>query len=683
MDGERRARVRGPVAYVGAVAVPAALTVGLVAVRPSINATDAALAYLLAILAVATLSEFGPAALACVAATLLLNFNFLPPYGTLTIADPANWFALITFLTTAAVTSRFVTTARRRSAEASARAAEASRLHELGRWLLTVTRPSEAPAQILIAVRGILVADALAFVAWEAGGPSWTPAAALPSGVRRLLPASQPTGAVVRVPAGAGCLLLLPLRGSRPPQAIAAFYEEASAIPADQTLAALASLTALALERARLLDQAMEAEVLRKSEALKSALLSSVSHDVRTPLSAARIAATALQDPAVWNDADMRIELLATLEEATVSLNRAVGNLLYMSRIEAGALNLARRPCAASEIVAAAIEVVGPRRLGERLHMAIAGDTLPVAGDAGLLGTALANLLDNALKYSPAGSPVELRVEPAGVNVRIAVLDRGGGVPAGEEEAVFTAFRRASARRPRAPGEPGGVGLGLSIVRGIVEAHGGTATINQRPGGGCVATLTLPALRPPAATQRQADADLRQHPEAVPGVATAVGGVETPIGAGTDRSSSAAAGQAVCAGTGGGSSGTAVCPGADAGPDPTLAAADPAVGALTDAPGSTTSAQTVGADMDGSSGVPADPTAAIVGTPVTAAADPAVDLATDPSTHPAAAPTVPAAVPTVPAAASTACPAGPAADVPPNVPPAVPPDTSARAVACG
>ncbi len=501
MDGERPGRVHGPVAYVGAIAAPAAVSLVLLVIRPAINATDAALVYLLVILAVAAITEFGPAACACLAATLLLNYNFLPPYGTLTIADPANWFALFTFLTTAAVTSRLVTTARLRSAEAGARAAEASRLHDFGRWLLTVTRPSEAHAQILIAIRGMLVPDDLGYVAWAADGPRWTPEDALPAAVRRLLPAAEPTGSVVRVAVGAGSLLLLPLRGSRPLQAVAAYYEEPARIPPDATLAALASLTALALERVRLLDEAMQAEVVRKSEALKTALLSSVSHDVRTPLSAARIAATALQDPAVWKDADMRLELLATLEEATVSLNRAIGNLLYMSRIEAGELNLARRPCTASEIVAAAIEVIGPRRLGERLRVEFAPDTPAVAGDAGLLGTAVANLIDNALKYSPAASPVELRADPGGVNVRISVLDRGPGVPAGEEEAVFAAFRRGPARRHRAPDEPGGVGLGLSIVRGLVDAHGGTAALSPRPGGGTVATLTLPALLTPPAPQ--------------------------------------------------------------------------------------------------------------------------------------------------------------------------------------
>ncbi|HVB09760.1 MAG TPA: ATP-binding protein [Bacillota bacterium] len=504
MSRQRRSLVSGPLAYAGAVVGPAVLTFGLLAVRPAINPTEVALAYLLLILAVASLTAFGPAVIACLAATFLFNYNFLPPYDTLTIADAANWFALFTFLTTAAVTSRFVTTVRLRSAEASARAAEALRLHELGRSLLTVTRPEDARRQMLAAATGILAADAVAYALWAGDVPCCEPEEALPAGVRRLLPAAEPPG-IVRVPAGRGALVLAPLRGSRPPQAIAAYYEDPGRVPAEETLAALASLTTLALERVRLLGEAMEAEVVKKSEALKSALLSSVSHDVRTPLSAARIAATALQDPAVWNDADMRAELLATLDESTASLNRAVGNLLFMSRIEAGEVNLARRPCSASEIVAAAIEVVGPRRLGERLQVEIAPDLPPVAGDAGLLGTAVANLLDNALKYSPPGSPVKLRAEPAGGSVRIAVCDRGPGIPSGEESAVFAAFRRG-ARRPRAGADDGGVGLGLSIVRGLVEAHGGTAAILPRPGGGSIATLTLPALSRAAAQPNEVGA---------------------------------------------------------------------------------------------------------------------------------------------------------------------------------
>lgn len=490
-------------AYAGAIAGSAGLTVGLTAIRPSINPTDVALAYLLLILVVAALTTFGPAALACVFATTFFNFNFLPPYGTFTIADPANWFALFAFLVTAAVTSRLVTTARQRSAEAAQRAREAWRLHEFARSLLAIARHEDARDQIVEAVERVLGADACSFISWRDGRVECSPADALLPSVRDVTPHSAPAEPA-RLPVGTGgCLVLVPVRVGAVPQALAAYFADSGIIPPKAILAALGSLATLALERVRLIESALEAEMVRKSEALKTALLSSVSHDVRTPLAAARVAATALQDEAVWNDRAMRAELLATLDEGTARLNRAVGNLLYMSRIEAGELQLQLRPCSVSEIVAEAMEVVGPRRLRERLQVDISGDTPPVAGDIGLLATAVANLLDNALKYAPAATRVEITGGVTDQQVTIAIRDRGPGIPAGEEEAVFTAFRRGT-RRPRHAGDPGGVGLGLSIVRALVEAHGGSVSIRRRRGGGTEVAVALPALaaRPVEASRR-------------------------------------------------------------------------------------------------------------------------------------------------------------------------------------
>ncbi len=475
-------------AYGVATALPLAVTVGMRLLGPAVVPADASLVYLLATLAVASVHGLGPAVAASLWSTLLYNFDFLPPVGTLTIADPANWVALFAFLVTASVTSRLVTHARQRSAEAERRASESTRLHELGRLLLSVTRPEEVWTRVLPVVAAVLGTDQ-AHLAWIAQGslriePDSPLEPVLREWVRSTLEGGAQTLRRHRLPRGEA--VAVPLPGTRPPRLLIAV--QGGSAPAS-TLAALGSLVALAIERLELIESAYASELLRESEALKATILQSVSHDIRTPLSAMQIVATALQDPTVWADEGDRNELLVTMEDALARLNRTVGNILCMTRIETGPLNLNRGAVPVEEVLRAAIDMVGPRRLGSRLRLDLAPDLPPLVGDAGLLATAVCNLLDNAVKYTPEGSPIEVAAQLAPPDhIRLTVADRGQGPGPGDLQALFEPFRRGARRGDDA----GGIGLGLSIVRGLVAAHDGEVVLRQRPGGGTEAMLTLP-----------------------------------------------------------------------------------------------------------------------------------------------------------------------------------------------
>lgn len=494
----RRGWVAG-VPYAAGLLSPIAVTTAMVALGQRVNATEAAMVFLLLALGVAVGAGFWPAVATSILATLSFNLYFLPPLGTLTIADPANWVALFTFLATAFVTSRLVTAARQRSDEADRRAQEAMRLYEFSRSLLAVADPADVEAELLPAASHILGCTACCLC--ESSGdrlsarPDGVLGPAAAADLSAWLRSATDSGSIWRRTVESGVVLGLRLhqtpRGQ--PQALVARFGAAAAVPAETTLEALAGLASIAAERARLLAESLQSQVIRRSEAVKSALLSSVSHDLRTPLSAVRIAATALQDPALWADPPARQELLATMDEATSRLNRAVGNLLCMSRIEAGELHLDLQLHPVAEPIAAALELVGSGP-GARLQVTIAAGTPPLRCDAGLLATAVANLLDNALKYSPPDAPVEVVAAAAEGQVSLSIHDHGPGVPPGQEEEAFRPFRRVAAW---AGGQPSGLGLGLSIARALIEAHDGRIRLEARPGGGTTAHIRLPAEATP------------------------------------------------------------------------------------------------------------------------------------------------------------------------------------------
>jgi two-component system sensor histidine kinase KdpD len=248
-----------------------------------------------------------------------------------------------------------------------------------------------------------------------------------------------------------------------------------------------------AVERAQLMDRAREAEVLRATEKLQSALLNSISHDLRTPLATITGAISSLRDPEVQVDETTRGELVADIAAEADRLNRIVGNLLDMSRVEAGALHLTREPADLAEVIGAALEQLAGPLKERRLDLHVPRDLPTVYISEPLIVQVIVNLVDNALKYSRADTLIEVRAATVGPAVVVEVADRGIGFPVGDEQRIFDKFYRV-----QRPGRVGGTGLGLAIAKGIIEAHGGDIKADHRPGGGTVFRFTLPALMVPA-----------------------------------------------------------------------------------------------------------------------------------------------------------------------------------------
>jgi len=253
-----------------------------------------------------------------------------------------------------------------------------------------------------------------------------------------------------------------------------------------RVLGAFAAYAAVALEQQRLAAEAEAAKPIAAAMRMRTALLAAVSHDLRSPLASAKAAVTSLRSPDMHWDAADSAELLATADESLDRLTRLVGNLLDMSRLQAGALSLFPRPAGLDEIVALALDDLGP---AGRDIMVEVPETLPaVRADPALLERVVVNLTENALRYSPAGKPPLLAASALGDRVELRVVDRGPGIPEVDKEHMFVPFQRLGDTDNAT-----GVGLGLALSRGLTEAMGGTLTAEDTPGGGLTMTVSLPA----------------------------------------------------------------------------------------------------------------------------------------------------------------------------------------------
>jgi two-component system sensor histidine kinase KdpD len=247
----------------------------------------------------------------------------------------------------------------------------------------------------------------------------------------------------------------------------------------------LAAAAARTLEAQRLASQAAHARELAETDRLRTALLTAVGHDLRTPLAGIKAAVSSLRQPDIEFAADDRAELLATIEESADQLTDLVENLLSLSRLQAGALSLHAQPVPLDAVVAQAL--LHSSSTGHRFDVDVADDLPLVLADPGLLERVVANLLGNACAASPAGRTVELHARSTGDRVVLYVVDHGRGVRTADRERIFAPFQRLDDRAGS------GLGLGLAIARGFTEAMGGTLAPGDTPGGGLTMTLTIPA----------------------------------------------------------------------------------------------------------------------------------------------------------------------------------------------
>jgi two-component system sensor histidine kinase KdpD len=478
----------------GIAAVTLVYTVWL----PISNAAIISTTYLTVVLLVAATSRLWVAVATSIVAMLAFNFFFLPPVGTFTVADPQNWVALFAFLAVSLVASHLSSVARARTKEAVDRRDELARLFDLGRDVLVMTDSREA---IAVLARSVARRFDLTFVAiamprsadwdiFEAGSRSIALDRKQLAAAYAVAQTSIEFDAYARTYAGHRTLTadgegvrIVPLRvGTKPIGLLAAAGRSIEA----GTLDALGGVVAIAIERAQFLEERKTADLTRQSEQLKTALLASLGHDLRTPLTAIRVAATNLsaQDVSAGERQDQRELILAEVERLT----RLFQNVLEMARIDAGAVAPETRWTHPSEIVAAARDQVEHALREHTLDVTIDPD-VPVQLDPRLTASAVAHLLENAAQYTPAGSAISLNLGRSGEELLIRVRDRGPGIAPGDLPRLFDRFYRGMAATSRASG----TGMGLWIARGLLAAEHGRVWAENAPDGGAVFTIAVPA----------------------------------------------------------------------------------------------------------------------------------------------------------------------------------------------
>jgi two-component system, OmpR family, sensor histidine kinase KdpD len=437
-------------ASAGAVAL---VTAAIAVARPYVPVLSLGVLYVFAVLPVAVAWGLAYAIPVSIASMLAFNWLYLPPTHTFALRDSENWFALAVYLVTAVVVSELAARARRRAAEAEQREREAALLAQVADALLRGVEVAEELERL-----DAPLADVLGVVSARIElGQAREPAYPLSVGAREV-------GSVV-------------VSSGRAPDPRVR----------ERLLPALASLVAVAVDRAELQREALEAEALRRSDAAKTALLRAVSHDLRSPLTAIDAAASGLDSTSLHLRDEDRRALIATIREESARLGRLVENLLDLSRLEAGAAQPRPELWPAEELVAQALDELSEG--DARVVLELDEDVPPVRVDAAQIERVLVNLIENALKYSPAEAPVHVSLEVADGEVRLHVIDRGPGIAASERDRLFEPFRRG------ADAGAGGAGLGLAIARGFAEANGGRVWAEPATGGAHL-VVSLPAAEP-------------------------------------------------------------------------------------------------------------------------------------------------------------------------------------------
>jgi two-component system sensor histidine kinase KdpD len=442
---------------------------------------DVAMLHLLGIVAVAMRFSFGASILAVILSVLSYDFFFVPPYLSLRVNDGRHLVTFVVMFLVGVVISTLTQRVRDHAGAARAREERTALLYAMTRELSSTRAPgllAEVATRHLAAlVDGSAVLsppDPTAEGGDATPGHDGGSASELPGAI--LLPLVGTTGRL-------GVLQVVPRARER-------FTEPEQR----QLLDTFAAQIAGALERAQVAAEAEAARLEATAERLQSSLLSSVSHDLRTPLAVITGAASTLLSASPVDGAVQR-DLYAVIYEESVRLTRLVGNLLDMTRLAAGAMKVNEDWQSVEAVVGAAIGRVEDRLGGRPLATEIPADLPLVPFDAVLIEQVLINLLENAAKHAPAGSPIEVTAAAGPSEVTISVLDRGPGVPEDERGRIFDKFYRV----PGARG--GGAGLGLAICRGIVEAHGGRIDVGGREGGGAAFHFTLPIEGSPPAVE--------------------------------------------------------------------------------------------------------------------------------------------------------------------------------------
>jgi two-component system sensor histidine kinase KdpD len=499
-----RRRIARPTSWSGYAEAVATVLVATLLARlmfPLLEVSNLVMVYLLGIVLVARRQGRGPSLLASLLSVAAFDFFFVPPHLTFAVSDVRYIVTFLVMLTVGIVISGMTIRIRAQAEAVREREQRTAALYAMSRELASTTGVDELaritvrhvaevfrartvvllPEEGRLVPRGELSTD-VPLDGNEVGVARWVLEHRQPAGLGTT---TLPGASRLYVPllASRGCAGVL---GVRPADAHAFDTPEQL-----HQLETFANQTALAIERARLAEEAQQTQVRIETERLRNSLLSSVSHDLRTPLATITGAATTLLEQGGRLDAAAQRDLLESVREEAERLNRLVQNLLEMTRLESGALELRKEWHSIEEVIGAALRRLDKRLAGRRITTRVLPDLPLVAMDDVLIEQVLVNLVDNAVKYTPPGSPVEIIATATDRAVTVEVADRGPGIPAGEEEKIFEKFYRGQPRDGR------GAGLGLAICRGVVRAHGGRIWAQNLPGAGVAFLFTLPVTESP------------------------------------------------------------------------------------------------------------------------------------------------------------------------------------------
>lgn len=483
-----------PGQYLRTAAILAGATALALPFRDRVNTIDVAMLYLLAVVAVATLYRRGPALLASVLAILAFDFVFVPPYYTFDVHDTDYLFTFGVMFVVALLMSGLTARIREQAREAAERERRTAALYELDQALATAATRAEVTT---VAERhmGAAGGGGARIVLADATAPDWPCDGVFEHLAVRITAAwvhdsGEPGGPGTRHCTEAEALIC-PLRaGTRRLGVVALVPEPEDRVPSPQeveTVSVLARHTADLLDRVSLHERHERARAEAQAERLRSSLLSSLSHDLRTPLGAIEGAASSLREEAAVLPEDVRHELAATILDESRRMNRLISNLLDMVRVETGSLTVTKSWQPLEEVLGVVLIRLDDALREHPVALHLPPDLPLVPIDEILVEQVFVNLLENAIRYTPPGTPLDVSAQRDGDALLVEVADRGPGLVAGQEEAVFHKFFQGGGTRAG-----GGAGLGLTICRGIVTAHGGRIWAASHDGGGAAFRFTLP-----------------------------------------------------------------------------------------------------------------------------------------------------------------------------------------------
>lgn len=478
------------VGVVVGVAATIALTALLLPLRANVNVSTVTLIFIIPVIVGVVFGGLATGLVTVTVSALLLDFYFIPPYGTLSIGSTQNWTGLAVYLVVVVIVSRVVANLKTARTEAHQGVENMRRVYELSEHLVQDQSVDDLLQTIVRAVQGVFGIDGVSLFVLEEGHLKVAASVGEYLSEAELARLDPPSGSGVNLSTARATstnLRTISLSAAGRPIGLLVLKGARISDMDQAVLITFANDAAIALERAQLREQAVRSELLEEVDRLRHALMGAVSHDLRTPLATIKVASSTLVNRASLLSAEDAHELHDLIELEADRLTRLVTNLLDMTRIEAGVLKVDRSPTTVPDLVREALSVLGSSLKGDRVALDIESELPLVDIDNLLMVQVLVNLLDNAVRHSPKDSPITVRARADGDHVNVSVSDHGSGVAVEDRATIFDRFVKFDTG--------GRAGLGLTIAKTFVEAHGETIWYEEADGGGASFVFSLTPVR--------------------------------------------------------------------------------------------------------------------------------------------------------------------------------------------